>query len=165
MTAPTDKRKTPVWPVILAVILLVGFFAVFLLEFLNISGADTASQAGVASNLSADTYSAEVTALLANADADRGERHVVKHGCTACHFGAAVQNNLAPAFEGVALRAETRRPPLTAATYLYESILYPTAYESGDYSAQMPLTYGTLPEREIGDIIAFLLTQTQETDG
>lgn len=165
MTSPTQKRKTPVWPIAIPVILLAGFLVVFLLEFLDISGADTASQAGIAGDLTADTYVAEATALLANADAARGERLIERHGCTACHMGAAVTNHLAPPFEGVAVRAETRRPPLTAAAYLYEAVLYPTAFEVGDYSAQMPMTYGTLPEREIGDILAFLLTQTQPTDG
>ncbi|MBC8099359.1 MAG: hypothetical protein H7Y11_07945, partial [Armatimonadetes bacterium] len=56
-------------------------------------------------------------------------------------------------------RTATRRPPLTAEAYLYESILYPTAYEVEGYTGQMPRTYGELSDRDLGDIIAYLLTQ------
>lgn len=146
------------WPVIIALVLVIAFAVVFLLEFLNVSEADTRLASGAAQTLTPETYTEEVAALLVNATAANGPDLITKHGCAACHVGAATVNNLAPAFEGVAIRAETRRPPLTAAAYLYESIMYPAAYEAGDYSAQMPLTYAEIPEQELGDIIAYLLT-------
>jgi hypothetical protein len=67
---------------------------------------------------------------------------------------------MAPAFVGIAERAATRRPPLTAAAYIYESITNPSAFIApGQYNAAMPENFRErLSDRELGDIIAFLLT-------
>lgn len=72
-------------------------------------------------------YTEQVTALLANADPVRGEALIDEATCAACHVSGA-EIGIAPSFEGVATRAETRRPPLNAAEYLYESIIHPTAF-------------------------------------
>ena len=62
-------------------------------------------------------------------------------------------------FVGVADRAATRRPPLTAAQYLYESIISPGAYLVEGYANAMPANFaGRLTQAEIGRIIAYLLS-------
>jgi mono/diheme cytochrome c family protein len=98
--------------------------------------------------------------LLANADPARGEGLVTRYGCTSCHAGAGAQNRLAPEWTGLAERAADRHPPLPAAAYVYESIVYPRAVEIEGYSGQMPLIYArTIPEADLGDILAYLLEQ------
>jgi|SRR5690606_32875962 mono/diheme cytochrome c family protein len=103
-------------------------------------------------------YTEQVTALLANADPVRGEALIDEATCAACHVSGA-EIGIAPSFEGVATRAETRRPPLNAAEYLYESIIHPTAFIVEDYTGSMPQNFAErLTGEQIGDIIAYLLT-------
>jgi hypothetical protein len=57
-------------------------------------------------------------------------------------------------------RAATRREPLTAAAYIYESILYPAAHVVADYPNVMPQNFPQrLSNKELGDLIAYLLQQ------
>ncbi len=103
-------------------------------------------------------YTEQVTALLANADPARGELLITEALCAACHIAGA-EVKIAPPFEGVGSRAETRRPPLNAAEYLYESIIHPTAFVVEDYTGSMPQNFAErLTDEQIGDIIAYLLT-------
>ncbi len=108
--------------------------------------------------LSPDSYLNQVNALLQDADPAQGSVLVEQYGCIACHrIGAA--NKIAPAFVGIADRAATRRPPLTAAAYIYESITNPTAFEVEGFNPAMPQNFRErLSDRELGDIIAYLLT-------
>jgi hypothetical protein len=63
----------------------------------------------------------------------------------------------------VALLAAERRPSLTAAAYVYESIIYPGAFIVDDYYNNMPRIYhDQIPDDELGDIIAYLLTPKAE---
>jgi len=113
-----------------------------------------------AAQLTADTYMDKVTSLLQGADATRGAALVEQFGCTACHREGAV-NKIAPAYDGIAVRAATRRPPLTAAAYIYESIINPTSYVVEGYNPAMPQNFAQqLSDRQLGDIIAYLLTPT-----
>lgn len=156
-TTDKPKRKASAWPVYLALGLLGIFVVIFVIQFINLSGGESGAQ--VETTLTADSYMSVVTPLLANADVERGAELVETVGCTGCHvYGVA--NKLAPPFEGIAIRAAETRPPLTAAAYLYESIVHPTAYELEGYIAQMPRTYGELADADLGDILAYLLTQT-----
>lgn len=143
---------------VVTVALVTIFGGVFLLEFVLASnyhsGADAAS-------LSASTYMDEVERLLVEADPTRGEALLDEHACQVCHAQGA--NNIAPPHEGVATLAAQRRPPLTAAAYLYEAIVYPAAHIVEGYPGSMPTNYGQrLSERELGDILAYLLTQEQD---
>ncbi len=157
MSEQPPTRSTPVWPVFLVIVLLLLFFAVFLVEFINLSSVDTSGQI-IAEDETKAAYSTEVTRLLADADLSQGEALLSKHGCVSCHLGTATDNGLAPNFAGIAERAELQRPPLTAAAYIYESIVYPTVYEVEGYSAQMPITYGDIPDDELGHMMAYLLS-------
>lgn len=146
------------WPVYIVIVLLVVFSVSFVLILAVTTESEMAADPISADELTADTYKAEVTAALADADAANGAILVEKYGCIACHRGEAVVK-IAPPFIGVAERAATRRPPLPADAYIYESIAHPTAFVVPDFSPVMPLNYkDQLPERDLGDIIAFLLT-------
>ncbi len=154
------KATAARWPVYLALALLVIFAVIFVLVFVNASG-DTPEGTPVA-ELTSESYMDIVEPLLANADPERGEVLLTQYDCAACHR-MGVANNLAPSFVGIAERAAVQRPPLTAAAYLYEAIIYPDVHVAGSYTGIMPQYYGTrLSEQELGDIIAYLLTPDAE---
>lgn len=155
----SDVRKTSPWPAVIAIGVLLLFGALFLAEIAEVSGGD-ASIPTPAQTLVAETYADEVARLLQDADPARGEALVKRYACVSCHEGAGAQNRLAPVWDGLASVAADRHPPLSAAAYLYESIVYPRAHEVEGYTGQMPLIYGrTIPDAELGDIIAYLLTK------
>lgn len=153
----TSGRGVVIVTVGVLVVFTVLFAAAFLLESKPI--ATTEQEA----TLSADTYSAEVSALLANADAKRGETTISTLECASCHVQGA--GTIAPPFTGLAERAATRRPPLSAADYIYESIINPGAFlapnekRGGTYPNAMLANYKQrLTNQQLGDIIAYLLT-------
>ncbi len=145
------------WPVIVVIGLFVVITLVFVLEF-----ATTESQIAVipeaTAELSTNTYMDKVTVLLQDANPENGASLIEEYGCVACHrFGVA--SKVAPSFEGIAERAASRRPPLTAPAYIYESITHPTAYVVEGFQPAMPQNFSErLTDRELGDIIAYLLT-------
>jgi hypothetical protein len=158
----TEKRLSwrtlglPVY-IVLAILLIVGVF--FLAELLTFDPRVHEE----AEPVSETSYADEVTALLTDADPSRGDALAVQYACTACHREGAV-NGIAPAFVGVAERAATRRPPMPAAAYIYESIIHPSAYivpKDGEelYPDAMLKNFGeTISDRDLGDLIAWLLS-------
>jgi hypothetical protein len=156
----STKKKTSTRGVVLVTVVIVVLFSgLFLIEFIRASQNKPDSDA----TLTADSYMTEVSALLEGADAARGEAVITAYECHTCHITGAGQ--VAPAFTGLGELAATRRPPLTAAAYLYESIVNPLAHlverESGEtYPPAMPTNYPErLTKQELGDAIAYLLTQ------
>ena len=154
------KKKTSTRGVVLVtIVILMLFSGLFLIEFIRASQTPQMAE----TTLAADSYVTEVSALLENADASRGEAVINKYECHACHIGGAGQ--IAPAFIGLGELAAARRPPLTAAAYLYESIINPGVYlvekEHGQtYPNSMPANYHErLTDQEMGDVIAYLLVQ------
>jgi mono/diheme cytochrome c family protein len=144
------------WPIVLALALLLLISAAFIAVFA------LASSKPSTTSPPAGHYAEELESLLAGADAARGAQLIVEYDCAACHIQAA-DFGVAPAFAGVADRAATRRPPLTAAEYIYESITNPTAYVVENYPGSMPQNYANrLSPNLLGDIIAYLLTQTTD---
>jgi len=112
-------------------------------------------------DLTSDTYMDIVESLLINADAARGEILVESYGCNVCHSDES--NIPAPKHSDVVSVAAERRPPLTAAAYIYESIVYPGAYVVDEYNDIMARTYGDeIPDADLGDIIAYLLAEKSE---
>lgn len=157
MTAsPEPSSRTSAWPVYVALGIFALFAVIFLIEFIGLS-----RQAGGTEDaaLTADTYLNVVIPLLANADPARGPDLLQKHGCSACHAGQNA-GYLAPGHAGLYALAAERRPPLTAAAYVYESIVYPGAYIVEGYDqVNMPRIYEQqISPDELGDIIAYLLT-------
>lgn len=104
---------------------------------------------------------AEFDALPAG-DAAAGEQVFSARGnCQACHSLQAGRAGVGPSLAGVATRAESRRPGYSAELYLYESIVYPSAFAAEGYSAHtMPSSFGdTLTDQQLADLIAWLSTQ------
>lgn len=152
MTTKQGSKLATQWPVYLAVFLLVNFAMIFIISFISASSPVPEEEA-------ADVHIEDVVAvLLENADPARGDALINQYDCAACHrIGAA--NGIAPAFDGIAARAEDERPPLSAAAYLYESILEPQAHIVDGFLGSMPQNYRSrLTDEQIGDIIAYLLT-------
>ncbi|MCP3995963.1 MAG: hydrogenase iron-sulfur subunit, partial [bacterium] len=81
-------------------------------------------------------------------------------GCRLCHSLDPGTVFVGPSFDGIATRAETRVPGLTAAEYLRQSIVEPEAYVvEGFPKGQMFSNYGeVLTPEEIDNLVAFLLT-------
>lgn len=147
------------WSVYGVLVLLLLVTVVFVFEFITSTVAETNKTSPVTTApLTSESYLDQITPLLANANAENGALLIEKYGCVVCHrLGAA--NNIAPAFVGLAERAAVRRPPLTAAAYIFESITQPKAYVVEGYNPAMPEDYPTrLSPTELGDIIAYLLT-------
>jgi cytochrome c551/c552 len=147
------EKRSIGWPVYFSIgllILFVSLFVVAMLAFNPNADAEATDEPDLAIH---------VDTLLQGADAERGEGLIVTYGCAACHIDGA-ERGVAPSFAGVGERAETRKPPLTAAQYIYESITHPAAYVVEDFAPAMPQNYAqTLSEQELGDIIAYLLVQ------
>ena len=140
------------WPVYIALILLVAITIAFAIMFVAASG--DIEQPSAAPET--DIYIEHVNELLANGDPERGATLVTTLSCVVCHVtGADV--GIAPPFDGLTEHAADRRPPLSAASYIYESIIDPTAFVVEGYAGAMPENFKTLSDKDLGDILAYLL--------
>lgn len=85
-------------------------------------------------------------------------------GCSLCHSLEKDVNKVGPSFYGLATRAETTVPGLTAEQYIRQSILVPNAHLVEGYPPdQMVQDYETrLTPQQIDDLVAFLLTLEEE---
>lgn len=138
-------------PVLVVLALLIFFLLFFVFEFFSVRPSQTTSS-------SEADYEERVTVLLSDADPVNGAAMLTTYGCVACHRVGA-ENGIAPSFVGIAERAGERRPPMSAAAYIYESIENPSAYLVEGYANAMPQNFGgRLSDEELGDIIAYLLT-------
>jgi cytochrome c551/c552 len=150
-----EGQSSARWPVYVALALLLLVTAAFAAAFVMTTKSEIA-QAEATPQLAADSYGDRVTALLEGANAENGAALVEQYGCIVCHRLAG--ERIAPPFAGLSERAATRRPPLTAAAYIYQAITDPAAYMVAGYQPAMPQNYPErLSERELGDIIAYLL--------
>ena len=112
--------------------------------------------------LNAESYAEEVATALANADSEIGGDLVYELECNLCHLQG--DGSQSPLFYGIADFAAERRPPLSAEQYLYEATLYPGVHLVEGYTNAMPNNYDErLSQQEIGHIIAYLLTFTEES--
>ncbi|MEZ4667403.1 MAG: c-type cytochrome [Anaerolineae bacterium] len=152
---PSSTSKLPQY-------LLISLFVLVTLVFLIVFVTTTETEMNVAVQSSALStpvdYETRVVELLKDANSEHGAQLVEQYGCIACHRDG-VQNKIAPAFVGIGERAASRRPPLTAAAYIYESITNPLAYIVEGFNPAMPQNFAQrLSDRELGDIMAFLLS-------
>ncbi len=154
MAQNSSKSRSLGWPVYLALALLAIVFVGFLIAIAVTGSAPQPTPEAV----SAESYRAQVDALLAVAQPEAVEAVVTKYGCSGCHRDGAA-NDLVPSWVGVGERAATRRPPMPADAYLYESIVYPAAYLVEGYANLMPKDFAQrMSEQELADVIAYLLT-------
>jgi len=136
----SPARSLTRWPVIITIGLLILITAVFVVAFVTATQSEITVRSEPTLELKADTYVDEVNSLLEGANLENGTRLVEQYACIGCHRLVA-QDNIAPRFAGIAERAESRRPPLTAAAYIYESIVDPGAFVVGGYQTAMPQNY------------------------
>jgi mono/diheme cytochrome c family protein len=155
----TSRQRGKSGMIVIGIMAVVIVSAVaVLIVFANQEREQRGAAAASAETLSAETYMDVVEPLLANANPENGPALLQRHGCNGCHMGSAVANNLAPSFVGMREQLPERRPPLQPEAYLYEAIVYPNAHQVEGYVAQMPVTYGDMPDQELGDMMAYLLT-------
>ncbi|MFN8373901.1 MAG: cytochrome c [Anaerolineae bacterium] len=151
MTPQPNKRASS-WAVYVTLFVVAALSLIFLFEFVNVSESEMAPQPTSGTTLDMS----QLDDLLATADPANGEALLTSYGCVVCHRSPT---NIAPSYVGLAERAADRQPPLTAAQYVYESIMQPTAYVVEGYQPAMPPNYpDRLSQQEIGDIIAYLLS-------
>ncbi|MEJ2748977.1 MAG: hydrogenase iron-sulfur subunit, partial [Anaerolineae bacterium] len=99
-------------------------------------------------------------------DAEEGEKLYYETSlgtnasCRICHSLQPGVTLVGPSFAGVATRAATRVPGMTAEEYLYQSITDPDAYVVEGFPAgeMVPNLSEILTEEQIADLIAFLMT-------
>ena len=111
-------------------------------------------------------WPALVTALPPG-DAENGRRLFATRGCSACHGSLETVGGatLGPELAGVHAEAAARRPGMTAAQYLYESMLEPDAFVAPRCAggrpcaspSAMPAFDRTLEPSEAADLVAALL--------
>ena len=107
-------------------------------------------------------FHAELETALAGADEYRGAELSEAYECELCHWRG--DGSTAPLYDGLADVAGQRRENYSAEQYLYEAIVYPAAHLVEGYTDAMPANYGErLTTEEIGHIIAYLLTFSDET--
>ncbi len=80
--------------------------------------------------------------------------------CSSCHDVANGITIVGPSQKGIATRAGTRKPGMSAHDYLYESIVKPNAFiVQGFQAGLMPQNFGQiLSAQQIEDVIAYLMT-------
>ena len=162
MTQKQPNGRMLGWPVYLAL----GLFALVVVGFIvvvvtlpptptPISTSAASASTGEAMPIATD--SPRVAALLALGKAVDGESVINQYGCHVCHTAQVA--GVGPSWVGIAARAATRRPSMTAAAYLYESITAPSAYIVPGYQNVMPGDFGQrMSDQELADVIAYLLT-------
>jgi len=84
-------------------------------------------------------------------------------GCITCHSLEEGVVLVGPSHYGLATRAETAVAGMSAEEYLHQSIVDPDAHITEGFTAGiMYQNYGAeLPEAQINDLVAFLMTQNQ----
>lgn len=143
---------------------IAGIALLALIVFIVVLVAVISNSEPGSSEINAESYAEEVAAALANADIEIGGDLVYELECNLCHLQG--DGSLSPLFFSLADFASERRPPLPAEQYLYEAILYPGAHLVEGYTNAMPNNYvERLSRQEVGHIIAYLMTFTDETNG
>ena len=80
-------------------------------------------------------------------------------GCRLCHSLKPGEVKVGPSLAGIATRAATRAPGMTAEEYIRQSIVDPGAYIVPGFDNKMPpYIADNLSEQDLEDLIAFLMT-------
>ena len=101
------------------------------------------------------------TTSTGTGDAKRGQALFTGAAtCSACHDVASGTTLVGPSLKGIASRAGSRKPGMSASDYIHESIMTPNAFIVPGFSPGiMPQTFAqTLSAPQINDLIAYLLT-------
>lgn len=91
----------------------------------------------------------------------RGDQLFLAKGCGGCHTIEGVAGAvgiLGPKMNGIAARADSRRPELSAAEYIEQSIRDPGSFIVEGYSPLMPTLVSSMSGIELESLISYLLT-------
>lgn len=107
--------------------------------------------------------SAPSAVTVASTAHERGLGLFYAKGCATCHAKAGVERQAAfdvgPDLTGLAERAGTRRPGLTAEAYVREALRTPTAFIVPGFEQRSAMPDLGLSDAEIDAMTAFLLDQ------
>jgi mono/diheme cytochrome c family protein len=105
----------------------------------------------------------DVASAVSNGNIANAPVIATARGCIGCHSLDPNQKMTGPTWYNIGNTAITRVEGEGPALYLYHSIMTPNAFVVPDYpSGVMPQTYGEqLSTQDLGDLIAYLLSQTQ----
>ncbi|MDL1902311.1 cytochrome c [Anaerolineae bacterium CFX9] len=140
--------------------------AILALSFLfsACNAASVQDEGRVRSNQISSTAQPAVPADTDAGDPERGAQLFTQSvggmpSCSTCH---ALNDSqiVGPGIAGIAARAQSRQEGMSAAEYLYISIIEPGAYVVQGFQNVMPDIYErSLSEAQIRDLIAYLLTR------
>jgi cytochrome c551/c552 len=148
------KNKGSGVVLVIAIVILVVVVAGFLILFASSQTSTTEGE------LNATEINQRADQLLSMGNAENGALLITTKACAACHVEGAA-NGIAPSFEGIADVAGMQVEGLTAAGYLYESIVNPGQHLVEGFANSMPQNYGQqLSEQDLADLLAFLAQQT-----
>jgi cytochrome c oxidase subunit 2 len=99
------------------------------------------------------------TIASAPAGLERGKALFFVKGCVSCHTKVAAGSsaNVGPDLTGLATRAADRKPGMSAADYVRESLKVPSAFIVSGYSSFVGMPDLGLSDDEIAALSAFLL--------
>jgi mono/diheme cytochrome c family protein len=94
-------------------------------------------------------------------NAANGRRLFATLACNSCHAIPGVSTaNTCPPLGDIGNIAATRKPGYTSGQYIAESIINTNAYIVESYQPNvMPLTFATLPQDQVNDLVAYLMAQ------
>ncbi len=105
----------------------------------------------------------ELVTAISNADPAAGEQLALQNGCVGCHALDPNATMTGPTWYNIGNTAVSRIPGESPALYLDHSITNPGQYVVPSYPDNiMPKTYTSLGTDDLGTLIAYLLSQTQE---
>lgn len=116
-----------------------------------------ASAASPAASPAAASSSPATKALVGNPA--NGPKLFVSKTCSTCHTVkkvAGAVGTIGPDLDGLAARAGTRKPGMSADDYIKESIENPTAFVVAGFQPAMPPLRSTMSDQEFKDLQAFL---------
>lgn len=93
--------------------------------------------------------------------ADAGAKVFVSKTCVTCHTISSLpeaKGTIGPKLDGLASRAGSRKPGMSADAYIRESIENPTAFVVPTFQPAMPSLRTTMSDQEFADLVAYLET-------
>ena len=166
MTNPTDRpaasrRRPLLWAcggcaaLAVCAVLFLAANGAYWFYALRVQGSDGAPAAQAPGELRAEWERLPAGSASSGEQVFNGDA-----GCSACHSLQPGVKLVGPSLAGVGERAATRKAEYAAEPYLYESIVYPSAYVvEGFQSGIMPANFRQrLSEQQLADLVAFLLT-------
>lgn len=122
--------------------------------------APTTASTTAASTNPPPTAATKAAAGTGKGDPAAGKTLFNSQGCAGCHDVSAGIVITGPSLKGIATRAGTRKPGMTAQDYLHESIVNPNAYVVKGFTAGiMVQNFGQiLSPTQIDNLVAYLMT-------